>query len=236
MKNLFQKFHSLFLASAIILTSIFFMPQTKTTAKAAGNYYIPSAYRNMTFYAAPDDLPATYATLAVYHKNSQKKPKASAIHSLKSSDVSVARPYIDKMGKIRVYFFKKPGKAVISFKIGGQTLKSTVTVKLYANPLKSFKVGDKDFTSRFHTTTEYNYFRTSNLNNQKVSIKTAKGWRISSIEMRYGSGSYKMSSRKAKTNFSKRVTFDGNADYIIITLYHPKTKSYVTLEWNCIKD
>lgn len=236
MKNLFKKFHSLLLTAAILLTSILFFPPAGTVAEAAGNYYIPKAYRNMTFYAAPDDLPATYATLAVYHKNTQQKPKVSAIKSLKSSDSSVARPYIDKTGKIRVYFFKKPGKAVISFKVGNQTLKSTVTVKPYSNPLKTFKVGKKNFVSKFNTTTEYNYFRTSDLKNQKVSIQAAKNWKISSIEMKYGSGSYKVSSRKTKTNFSKKVTFDGDADYIIITLYHTKTKAYVTLEWNCTKD
>lgn len=123
---------------------------SRSTAEAAAKYYLPSSYRNMVFYSAPDDLPATYVTLKVYQKGSTKKPKASSIKSLASSDSSIARPYIDRYGNIRVYFFKKAGTATVSFQIGKQTLKSKITVKEYSNPLSRFKIGKKIFFPSFH--------------------------------------------------------------------------------------
>ena len=226
---------STFLASAILLTGILFIPQAGTTAEAAASYYLPNSYRNMTFFCVPDDLPATYVTLKVYQKGTLKKPKASSIKKLSSTDRSIARPYIDKAGDIRVYFFKQTGTATISFQIGRQTLKSKITIKEYSSPLSIFKVGGKNFASRFSSSTECNFFHEDELNNQNVSIKAAKGWQISSMKMKYGSGTFEISSCK-KTTFSKRVTFDGDADYISLTMYHAKSKAYITLTWNCIKE
>ncbi len=107
MKKAMKKTVSTLLAFAILLTWILFAPQAGTTAEAAASYYLPSSYRNMTFFCVPDDLPATYVTLKVYKKGTFQKPKASYIKNIGSSDRSVARPYIDKAGDIRVYFFKK---------------------------------------------------------------------------------------------------------------------------------
>lgn len=235
MKKALKKTISTFLAFTILLAGILFVPQPGTAAEAASSYYLPSSYRNMTFFCVPDDLPATYVTLKVYQKGTFKKPKASSIKYLDSSDRSVARPYIDKAGDIRVYFFKKTGTATISFQIGKQALKSKITIKPYSSPLSKFKVGGKNFASRFSSSTECNFFHENELNNQNVSIKAAKGWRISSMKMKYGSGTFEIGSCK-KTSFSKRVTFDGDADYISLTMYHAKSKAYVTLTWNCIKE
>ena len=235
MKKVWKKTISLTLAFVILFTGMLFAPQTASTAEAASAYYLPSAYQNMVFYCVPDDLPATYVTLKVYKKGTYKKPKASYIHSLSSSDPSIARPYIDKSGDIRVYFFKKPGTAAISFQIGKQTLTSTITVKKYSNPFSRFKVGKKDFTTRFRSSTECNYFHTADLKNQAVSLKAAKGWKISSLRIQYGTASYVINSCR-KLSFSKKFTFDGAADYISVTMYHGKTKSYITLDGNCMKE
>lgn len=236
MKKVWKKTISLILAFAILFTGLFFAPPAAGTAEAASAfYYLPNAYQNMVFYCVPDDLPATYVTLKVYKKGTYKKPKASYIRSLTSSDPSVARPYVDKAGDIRVYFFKKPGTAAISFQIGKQTLTSAITIKEYSNPLSKFKVGKKNFTSRFRSSTECNYFHTADMKNQAVSLKAAKGWKISSLKIQYGTASYVINSCR-KSSFSKKFTFDGTADYISVTMYHAKTKSYVTLDWNCMKE
>lgn len=235
LKKLLKKFSSLALTFAVLVTGILFVPQAGSDAEAAASYYLPSSYKNMVFYSAPDDLPATFVTLRVCRKGSTKKPKPSSIQSLASSDSSIARPYINKDGDIRVYFFKKAGTADITFQIGSQKLKSTITVKNYSNPLRSFKVGKKNFTSRFRSATEYNYFHSSVLKNQTVSAKAAKGWKITSMKMQYGSGSYEINSC-SKSSFSKKVTFDGDLDYITFTMRNTKTKAYVTLTWNCIKE
>lgn len=235
MKKTLKKFNSLILSCAILLSGMLIVPPTEITAEAATKYYMPDSYKKMVFYSAKDDLPATYVTLKVYQKGSEKKPKASYIKSLTSSDPSIARPYIDRYGDIRVYFFKKAGTATISFRIGAQTLRSKITVKEYSNPLSRFKIGRKNLLSRFSSSTEYNYFHEYDINNQTVSIKTAKGWKISSMKMKYGSGTFEIGSC-SKSSFSKRVTFVGDADYITLTMYHAKTKSYVTLTLNCIKE
>lgn len=235
MKKTLKKINSLLLACAILLAGMLIVPQAGSSAKAAAKYYLPNSYRKMVFYSAADDLPATYVTLKVYQKGSVRKPKASSIKSLASSDSSIARPYIDRYGDIRIYFFKKAGSATISFRIGTQTLRSKITVKEYSNPLSRFKIGRKNFLSQFSSSTEYNYFHEDAINNQTVSIKTAKGWKISSMKMKYGSGTFEIGSC-SKSSFSKKVTFAGDADYITLTMYHAKTKSYVTLTLNCIKE
>lgn len=235
MKSLSKKVSSLLFALVILFTTVVFGPQTGTVAQAASTYYISNSSKNMVFYSAPDDLPAKYTTIKVYNQKTYKKPKASSIKSLKSSNPSVAKPYIDTTGEIRVYFFKKPGKATISFKIGGQTLKTTLTVKKYSNPVSTFKIGKKDFTSRFNSTTECNYFHTAAMNNQKVTIKAAKGWKITSIYIKYGSSSYRNGSC-SKTSFSKKLSFNGAEDYISVSMYNAKSKAYVNLTWNGIKE
>ena len=234
-KKSLKKISSLVLTFAVLLTGILFVPQAGSAAEAAAVYYLPSSYKNMVFYAAPDDLPATFVTLRVCRKGSSKKPRPSSIQALTSSDSSIARPYINKDGDIRVYFFKKAGTADITFQIGSQKLKSTITVKNYSNPLRSFKVGKKNFTSRFQSATECNYFHSSTLKNQLVSAKAAKGWKITSMKLQYGSGSYEISSC-SKSSFAKKVTFDGDLDYVTFTMRNTKTKAYVTLTWNCIKE
>lgn len=235
MKSLSEKISLLLLALVIAFTSTVFVPQAGTVARAAGNYYISSSSKNMVFYAAPNDLPAKYAIIDVYHQQTNKRPKASSIKSLKSSDTTIAKPYIDSTGKIRVYFFKKAGTATISFKIGSQTLSTTITVKKYSNPVSTFKVGKKSFTSKFKSTTECNYFHTNKITNQTVTINAAKGWKISSIYIKYGSSSYS-SGYYNKTSFSKKLSFNGTSDYISITMYNAKAKAYVSLTWNSVKE
>ncbi|MEY8516560.1 hypothetical protein AALC25_06415 [Lachnospiraceae bacterium 29-84] len=238
MKHVPNKLSSLLLTCMILTFSILSPLQAPsvTTEAATANYYIPTSYRSLTFYAVPQDLPATFATIPIYRQGSKRGPKASAIKSLKSTNPAVARPYIDKNGNLRIYFFKTTGKATVSFKIGKQTLKSNITVKNYTNPFRTFKIGKLNFTSRFHSTTECNYFHTSSLKNQKVTIKAAKGWKIVSIDIKYGASSYVVNTC-SKTSFTnKKMSFNGTADHIIFRMYHPKNNAYLNVVWNGKKE
>lgn len=49
-------------------------------------------------------------------------------------------------------------------------------------------------------------------------------------------GKASISKLENKSGKKMKVTFDGAADYISVTMYHGKTKSYITLDWNCMKE
>lgn len=45
---------------------------------------------------------------------------------------------------------KKAGTTKITFKYAGKKYTSTITVKNWENPCESFKIGSKDYTSKFN--------------------------------------------------------------------------------------
>lgn len=114
----------------------------------------------------------------------------SQITGLKSSKSSVASAEIEKNPRYSKYVRlvvepKSPGKTTISFRVkyGKSTKKLNfkATVKKYVNSCASFKVGSKDYASKFKKgmfTTVSNPQKS-----QRISVKAKKGWKLQNIRL-----------------------------------------------------
>ncbi|MEZ3423520.1 MAG: hypothetical protein K1W39_07390 [Lachnospiraceae bacterium] len=65
-------------------------------------------------------------------------------------------------------------------------------MKPYVNPCKTFKVGSRDFKSKFDKTCPYNLTRQKKVISGKAVIKAKKGWKIKRIELNEGFSSGKI--------------------------------------------
>lgn len=72
------------------------------------------------------------------------------------------------------------GTAKITYKFNGVSQTFKYTVKKYANPCKSFKIGSTDYAKKFNSKTTLYSFR--NIKKQKLTIKANSGWIITKIE------------------------------------------------------
>ncbi len=83
-------------------------------------------------------------------------------------------------------------EAELSFTIGGKEYTTRIIVKPYVNPCKTFKVGSRDFKSKFDKTCPYNLTRQKKVISGKAVIKAKKGWKIKRIELNEGFSSGKI--------------------------------------------
>lgn len=148
---------------------------------------VPKLAEKEVTYMAADPLPS-------YSLDIIGVTKKSKITDLKSSNGNVAAVAISKSP-----FYKyvqlvvdplNPGKTNISFKVkyGNKTKKLSlkVTVKKYENACASFKIGSKDFASKFRKgmfTTVSNPKKS-----KKISIKAKKGWKLKAIRLNTKNG------------------------------------------------
>ncbi len=104
------------------------------------------------------------------------------------------------------------GTAKITYKVNGKSQTFKYTVKKYANPCKSFKIGSTDYAKKFNSKTSLYSFR--NIKNQKLTIKANSGWVITNV--------YTCSNRyNGKTNYNSYYPYRSSF-----------TKSNVTLSSN----
>ena len=111
--------------------------------------------------------------------------KTSAITKLKSSKKSVATvsKFVHEGTAYVAVEPKKPGTAKITFnvKYGKKTIKAktTVIVRKYENPLKTFKIGSKNYASKFnksgHVTLEKKKLK------GKLNVKLKSGYELVEI-------------------------------------------------------
>lgn len=132
-------------------------------------------------------------------------------------------------GYIRVEFGKKAAKSTITCTVKGVKLKTTFTVKKYTNPCKTFKIGKTNLLSKFN---KNDVLRTNKaFKKQKLDIKLKSGWKISSVHVTSGTGSYN-NYRVNKSSFSKKITVSNNYGYIYVYCYNEKTKVSECLQIN----
>ena len=93
---------------------------------------------------------------------------------------------------IEIAKVKKESEAELSFTIGGKEYTTRIIVKPYVNPCKTFKVGSRDFKSKFDKTCPYNLTRQKKVISGKAVIKAKKGWKIKRIELNEGFSSGKI--------------------------------------------
>ncbi len=151
----------------------------------------------------------------------------NSVKSLKSSDTKVAtvKDYKGYAYKIKI---KKAGKVTVSYscKQYEKTLnvKDIYTIYDYKNPIKSFKIGSKEFASGFKSSP----FNPSKKNySGKLSVKLNSGWKL--IKLRQAPGGSTLMSLyannfKSLKNGSKVSTKKGAIEAIV----YNKSKKYYT--------
>ena len=117
-------------------------------------------------------------------KLKEKQVKLSKSRSTNKKVVEAPQGYYDsKTGVYRISGTAlKAGRAKISFslKVKSKTYKysMTITVKKYTNPFKSFKLGNKEFASKFNKKTYVPYILKGS---KTVKIVPKKDWKLVSI-------------------------------------------------------
>lgn len=155
-------------------------------------------------------------------------PEGAQVTNIKSSNTKVlTASWKASDGDSVQLKLKKPGKAVVSFDVvyNGQTtsLRSTVTVRKYQRPCATFKVGNKNYASKFK---KNSYYFTSHKKTpkNKITVKAAKGWKLDSIWYSKLDGT---TDKRIKNN--SRVRFSakkGQEVAIYATFRNKKTKEY----------
>ena len=75
------------------------------------------------------------------------------------------------------------------------------------------------------------YGKRCKVKKQKLDIKLKSGWKISSVHVTSGTGSYN-NYRVNKSSFSKKITVSNNYGYIYVYCYNEKTKVSECLQIN----
>ncbi len=160
---------------------------------------------------------------------------SKALKSVKSSNKS-------KVGNLFAYYngsysqiefiAKKAGTATISFKVGGKTYKSKVTVKKYTNPLKTVKItgvnSGKNIASKVKKKNEVSLSLKKTKTNAKLTIKPAKNWKVTDVSFSDGTNYNSKVDKTYSKGFSKTKTYKlktlkkSHAYYLIIELKNKK--------------
>ncbi len=215
MKNTKRK-RSLLL-TVLVLTVMFGVLEPKAAAA-------PELSEKNVTYMVADPVPS-------YSLDIMGVTKKSKITGLKSSKGNVAAVAISKSP-----FYKyvqlvveplNPGKTNISFKVkyGNKTKKLSlkVTVKKYENACASFKIGSKNYASKFGK----GMFVTAKnpKKSQKISITAKKGWKLMGIRLNTKNG--KITTIKNKTTVKMKKYMQIYADF-----YNSKKKVSSSLVLN----
>lgn len=123
-----------------------------------------------------------------------------AITNLKLTGKAVSKPkvikYKDSTNPSVEVRIKKPGTFTLSYNAkqpNGDVIKyvrKNYRIKYYKNPISSLKIGKKEYKNMFNNEW-YNSIALKKLNNKKITIKMAKGFKLKNIEVyKGGSGDY----------------------------------------------
>lgn len=219
MKKLFKRTAAFLLALTLLLTAdTLFLSKPAEVSAASSDPYINPFSDNMVLTYKPGDktkYPQGYRTVISIGNCS----KASQIKNLKSSNKNIKVEAKD--GYIRAYYGYKEAKTTITCTVNKVKLKTTLTIKKYSNPLKTFKIGKTNYTSKYKNTDDYK--DNKSYKKQKMVLETNKNWVIRSVSVY--SGSNTLSYRPSSTKLSKTVTLNPkNYDNVYIYLYNSKTK------------
>lgn len=158
---------------------------------------------------------------------SEADGKVTKAKSSNKKVISVEQHNYDGFHYVRITC-KKAGKATVSYKFKGKKHKVEFTVIKYKNPLKTFKVGKRNYTSLFkkglYTTTEQGI-------SGKLKLKAAKGWKISKVQAWTGD-SYKLK----KVKIGKKLPKDTHEVYVTMKHSASNTKVVLTLSSNVYED
>ena len=216
MKKLSKKLIAFALVLVMTVTAGAVIPQGMVEVQAASGRVYVNPYSDTVVTYKPDKKQNSFSGVI----SIMGCRKAKEIKNLKSSnkDIKVAA----RDGYIRVEYGKKAAKSTITCTVKGVKLKTTFTVKKYSNPCKTFKIGKTKLTSKFN---KINVIGTNKaFKNQKLDVKLKDGWKIRSVHVTSGTGSYSDYNSINKSSFSKKITVSNNYGYIYVYCYNEKTK------------
>lgn len=120
---------------------------------------------------------------------------------------------------------KKAGKATISFKYAGKKYTSTVVIKKWENPCKTFKLGKKDYASYFEKSGTYQLHKQKKNQKVTVNIVAKKGWKLKKI-----TNTGTKVKNKSKVSLEKWGIY-GTGSNVEAEFYNTKTKETVRLSF-----
>lgn len=100
------------------------------------------------------------------------------LSGVKTSDKTIVR-ILHKDTNTAVFELRKPGKATITYKFNGKTYTHKLVVRKYANPVKTFKIGTKNYATKFKKYSSAQI--TAKLAGKKVKVTPAAGWKLKYI-------------------------------------------------------
>lgn len=215
MRKGIKKGFTLLLMTAVILTAVNAVPQSAARVQAAVKPYF--VVKNPTVTYKPGDNYSRYYTVLSIAGCTEK----SEIKSLKSSNKKVKA--VAGNGYVAVYFGDRALTSVISCKVRGTKISTKLTVKKYANPFDSFKIGKQTFTGKFNKNNEYR--QEKHIERQTLSIRVKKGWKITGVSVYSGGGC--KTYRVNKSTFSKKITLNGRYSAAVY-VYVKNTKTGIS--------
>ena len=105
---------------------------------------------------------------------------AKKVSALSSSDPEVVSARAAKTGRGFDVELKKAGRAKVTYKLGGAERAVAFKVVKYASPVKSFKVGPKDYANKFKKSRSYRLpAKKGDLG--KLRVVPARGWKLKKL-------------------------------------------------------
>ena len=117
------------------------------------------------------------------------KGKTTATRKGIVSDVESSNPKVasasvveDFNGRMRwlAITVKNTGKSTVTYKLDGKKRTVNLRVQSYQNPVKSFKIDSKEYSSRFKKI-NIDYLALKSAAGKIVKVKAANGWKIKSL-------------------------------------------------------
>lgn len=214
MKKFAKKVIAFMLVAAMVITAGVFAPTDEAQAASKSVYINPFSDTVVT-YKPGDGISSNWSVISIVGCN-----KKSEIKNLKSSNKNMKAEKRD--GYVVVYYGDKAQKTTITCTVKGVKLKTTLTVKKYANPAKSFKIGKTNLTSQFKTT-NIAQKAGKDYKNQTLSVQLKSGWKIGYVTVR-NNGKTKQYNNVNSSKFSKKITLKGTDSYVIVQCINAKTK------------
>ncbi|MCD7883370.1 MAG: hypothetical protein LUI87_06665 [Lachnospiraceae bacterium] len=212
-KSNFATMKKALFAMVICMMAVLAMPGLKSSAASSK----PSCVSKMTAYYYVENGTyglETYSSY-IYIKNLSSSAKISSVKSSNSKfkASSVVNTDYTKMNAIEISV-KNPLKKItsgtttkITFKVkqNGKTytLSCKVTFKLAPSPVKTLKIGSKNYASSFKGTCSVN---TSLSGKKKVTVTAASGYKIDSIYAFYSDGTQKKVKNGSKISTTNLLT------------------------------
>ena len=210
----------------------------------------PKVPKSQTLYMKPTPWAKTGETSGSIDVKGMGKSQKIIKSSVKSSNKSrIKISYVST--NMITYTVKKPGTAVISFKIGSKKYRTKIYGKKYQNPAKSVVITGVKNGARTNLASLTNKNTSSKqlhlkktVKNPKVQVKAGKGWKIqwisymcSAVEagMESGMKSYKKPVSKASIRIftkSDKMHTNVGGNRITIAFSNAKSGDIVTLIYN----